>query len=219
MASYITEDKLTEFGANLQAKFEEILQKDELNFAAIFKEYVEKETAELEKKLTGSEDWTKVKNTIDSLIQVFDENSDGELTPAEVLSKISEIRGEIDSLTQRVSDLEIRVDNVNKNVGELSEKINGIDNEIADAKAEVESKVAEQIGALDAKVQTNAVETFDSLANAILSGVSALENTLEDRMNEIRKTLGLPVESNTSASTSTDSSSSIETDNGDGAAL
>jgi predicted nucleic acid-binding Zn-ribbon protein len=232
MADYVTSEQLQKFATDLENYVQTTIQNDDVEFAKVIKEYVEGRLADLESSIVNSDEWVKIKDTIDALLQVFDENKDGSLTPEEILAKIGELKASIDALSDRVTNVEGKIDTINTTIGSIQSDVESVkqnltntktaleseiantktalESEIADTKTALESEIADNINALDQKVAGNVSEICGAVCQAVENAFISATNTVCERMNEVRKVFEL-AQKDCSA---TDSSAS-----GDGATL
>ena len=221
MATYVTEDELTKFATDLETYVQTAIKNDDVAFAGVVKEYVEGRLSDLETSIVNNEDWLKAKASIDALLQVFDENKDGTLSPEEVLAKIGEIKGQITAVADRVTAVEGKIDTINGSIGsvqtdiagvkktiednqaeieaKLGASIDGVQKQIDDAKAsletakaDVEAAVGTKVEDLETKVSGNVNDIFGSLTTAIEGAFQAAAGNVCDRMNAVRASFGLP---------------------------
>jgi len=190
---FVTADALQKFATDLEKFVKQAITNEEIEFSKVVKEYIDEKLTNLEASIVNSEDWKKIKSTIDALIQVFDANSDGTLTPEEVLTKIGELKGAIDAVAKRVDTIESDVKDIKTNIGAIQTDINNVKSTIDTVKSDIEKEIGDSVTAVKSEVQENVAELFDEVSKAI---TGAFENTAADiceRMNAIRKNIfGLP---------------------------
>ena len=231
MANYITSEELKKFAADLENYVKTSLENEEVAFAGVVKEYVEAQLAALENKLVNSDKWEQVKTAVESLIEVFDANEDGQLTAQEILTKIGEITGQINALADRLSTLEKKVDDSVSNlqgqissnateIANLKTTAQNLDKKIEDTKAEIESEINSvvdtKVSAAKEEVSTAMVDAFKGIEDAMTAAYQAAQNTIQDRMAKVRAVFGLEVTtSTTDNSSTTDNGSSANTPSGD----
>ena len=191
--TYVTTDVLNKFATDLENYVQDAIQKDDVEFAGVIKEYVEGRLSDLEKSLVNSKDWIEVKSTIDALLKVFDTNKDGTLSPAEILAKIGEIKGSIDAVAGRVSKVEGNVDNINKTIGGIQSDITGVKTQVEKVKAEIESKLGESVTDLEKNVSGNVSEIVDEFTKAVTGAFVKVTENVTVRMEAVRAKFGLPV--------------------------
>jgi predicted nucleic acid-binding Zn-ribbon protein len=235
MADYITQEQLDKFTADLEKYVVDTMANEEIEFAGAIKKYVETKLAELESSIVNSEEWDKVKGTINALVQVFDSDESGTLTPEEVLGKIGELKATIDGVADRVTNVETSVGDINKTIGGIQTDITNVKDSIAantqaiaDAKSALETEIEDSVTAaktelgqtvdtkiadLDQKVSDNTNVIFNAIQDAMLSAFENAKSTVCDRMNNVRDVFGIPT---VDCSASTDNSAD---NSGDGATL
>ena len=75
MADYVTKKQLEKFTQDLENYVVQTLQNEEIEYSKVIKEYKESKLSDLESSIINSEDWAKVKATVDALLQVFDSDT------------------------------------------------------------------------------------------------------------------------------------------------
>ena len=206
---YVTADKLQQFATDLEKFVKQTITNEEVEFAKVVKEYVDEKITNLEASIANSEDWKKIKSTIDALVQVFDENADGSLTPEEVLSKIGELKGAIDALASRVDTVESDIKDIKTDIGSIQTDIETVKSTIDTVKSDIEKEIEDNVTAVKAEVQSNVAGLFDEMSKAITGAFENTANDICERMNAIRKNIfGLTeVDCSAGDTTSTDTSS------------
>jgi len=191
MANYVTPEQLKKFGTDLENLVKVAIQKDDVEFAKVIKEYVEGKLKELENSIVNSPEWTKVKSSIDALIKVFDDSKDGTLKPADILSKIGEMKGAIDSVADRLAKAESKIDTINTTIGSIQTDVAGVKTEVANVKTTIENEINTSIQKLNGEIGADIENIFESLTSAIIDAFEDVSKNVCVRMNEVRNVFNL----------------------------
>jgi len=177
---FVTQEQLKAFGTELENLVKQSIENEEVEYSKVVKEFVESKIADLEASLTNNPEWLKVKRNIQAIVEVFDSDKNGELTPAEILTKIGEIKGQVNTLADKLSEVEKRIDDINGKLGSVTTEITNAKDKIK----EVENKIKETVSAGTNDIITEMTEVIKETYNKIVS------NT-EDRMAKVRSIFGL----------------------------
>jgi len=154
-----------------------LMETEEVQYSNVVKQYVEGQLDSLENKLLNNDQWAKVKANIDAILKVFDKNTDGSLTPEEILSKLGEIKAGVDKNTSDVASVAQKLED---NIKDLTAKVA--------ANSEAISNVKTQVTTLDAKIDSKIKEAQDAANTAITAVKTELSgkvNTVEGKVTQI----------------------------------
>ena len=177
---FVTQDQLKSFGTELENLVKQSIENEEVEYSKVVKEFVENKIADLEVSLTNNPEWLKVKRNIQAIVEVFDSDKNGELTPAEILSKIGEIKGQVNTLADKLSEVEKRIDDINGKLGSVTTEITNAKDKIK----EVENNVKEIISAGTNDIITGMTEVIKKTYDKIASET-------EKRIEKVRSIFGL----------------------------
>jgi predicted nucleic acid-binding Zn-ribbon protein len=200
--TYVTEEELREFADQVHECVLNTIASEEVAYTELVKEFVDSKVVELENKLVNNEDWVKAKKTIDALLAVFDENTDGSLSAEELLTKIGEFKANIDALSAKINEVESKIDSglsdlnakiaVNEasikdvstkvdealtNYNETVEKVTGLEDSITDINTRIDD--------VESRIETVAQAAADGVSEELESTVATLKEDIETFKNNV----------------------------------
>jgi len=192
MADYVTKKQLEKFTQDLENYVVQTLQNEEIEYSKVIKEYIESKLSDLESSIINSEDWAKVKATVDALLQVFDSDTDGSLTPEEVLSKIGELKASINAIADRVTTLEGKVDNINTTIGGIQTDVSGLKDSVAanaqaieNAKSDLQNAIDQTKSDVEAEIASTAESVKQEINNTINVEITNLDQKVGANISDL----------------------------------
>jgi len=194
--NYVTEDELKAFAEQVHACVLNTIATEETSYTELVKEFVESKVTELENKLVNNEDWLKAKETIDSLLAVFDENTDGSLSAEELLTKIGEFKANVDALSAKIADVESKIDaglsdlnakiavnesTIDEVTSKVDEALNNY-NDTVEKVATIEGSITDvnaRIDDVESKIEAVAQAAADGVSEELESTVATLKEDIE----------------------------------------
>ena len=199
------------FKAQLTDLLNGLMEKEEVQYSSIVKEFVDGQIADLENKLVNNEKWTEIQKNIDALLDVFDANEDSELSPAEVLAKFGEVKNatttnanaianvsarleeNVKTLTASISKVSAKVDavseNLNKTAADFGNKLEAAKKDIAANTNAIKTQLSTEIDGVKGnvtKIEADLTAKIAADKKEVLDNVTALKSNIENEVNTVR---------------------------------
>jgi len=179
-----------DFKAKLTSMLNDLMGKEEVQFSSVVKEFVDGQISDLENKLVNNTKWVEAQKNINALLEVFDANKDGELSPAEVLSKFGEIKNSTvtnaTSIANVSSKLEENVKNITASVATVEAKVEGVKADLTKTTADFSDKIAQ--AKTDIATNTEAIKTqLTGSIDDVKGNVTKVEADLTSKIAEAKK--------------------------------